>query len=367
MPPAIDCGVPRCRFASSLLLLLTITLTCANGLPIAMDPIGDSSAEAALLEATNRARARHGVPPLEMAEGLARAARSHAEEMARLRYFSHASPTPENSTLLRRLARAGVPHSQAGENLALLREATDVAEGAVRGWLASPSHRAALLRPEYTHVGFGLTEDSDGETLVAQVFARRPRELRRVSVGTEQGDGYELTVSLEVPRRLAVLPRLAGTTGEVLQVEPGRSNLTLHTDSALRQQLVLGIPVDGRDHYLIQDGGWITPADGSWVFDLGMPRKELEIIGVGVRPVREQVVRIELDYEPSSSPLAVFVSGRHYRDAEAAPGELRLFLPAAQRVVLQVGEVAGSTVEMFDSFTVLPTPEGPRLLAGTVP
>ncbi|MEX2541481.1 MAG: CAP domain-containing protein [Trueperaceae bacterium] len=353
--------------ARLVVLLLFLSVAAANGLPVVTDPPSSGPAEAALLVTTNEARARHGLPPLGHDEGLARAARAHAIEMANLAYFSHSSPSPESSSLSRRLARAGVPSVTAGENLALLRGPQDVATAAVQGWLESPGHRAALLHTGYTHVGFGVATGAGGETLVAQVFGRLPRTLRRATVNREPRGGFELNVLLEVPTRLTVLPRLAGTTGEVLTLEPGTSELVLHTDSSEAQQLVMATALDDAGHYVIQDGGWITPETGSWRADGSMPRSSLTIAGVSASEARGQIVRLELEYDAGPADLVVFVNGNHYRNAEIGPGHLLIYLPAGRQSDVQVGEAAGSLVTQFDGFTVLPGMDGPLLLPGQAP
>lgn len=353
--------------ARLIVLLLLLSFAAADGLPVVTDPPAAGPREDALLAATNEARAEYGLPPLAQDEGLARAARAHSAEMAELGYFSHSSPTPESSTLSRRLARAGVPSVTAGENLALLRGPQEVAAAAVRGWLESPGHRAALLHTDYTHVGFGLAAGSGDETFVAQVFGRQPRRLRRWEVARETRGGFELNVVLEVPTRLTVLPRLAGTTGEVLTLEPGRRELVLHTDSSEAQQLVLATALDDAGRYVIQDGGWITPKTGSWRADGSMPRSSLTIAGVSASQARGQVVRLELEYDSGPAELVVYVNESHYRQAEVGPGRLLLHLPAGEQASVQVGEASGSLVTPFDRFTVVPGADGPLLLPGRAP
>lgn len=353
---------------SLVVLLLLLPAVFANGhLPIVVDPPAAPVAEASLLAETNAARVRYGLPSLAPDEGLARAARAHAAEMAELDFFSHTSPTPASANLSLRLARAGVPSVTAAENLALLTGPQDLAASAVQGWLESPPHRAALLHTDYTHVGFGVFEGRDDQTFIAQVFSREPRSLLDAVTVQEARSGFELAVALDLPRGLTVLPRLSGSIGEPYTLESGRRELLLHAQSAEKQQLVLAAPLANGGGYVIQDGGWVTPGTGEWQADPSMPRSGLSISGVSARPARGAVIRVELAYEPRSAPLAVFVDGQHYRDAEVAPGRLRLHLPGGQPSRLQVGEVAGRNVTPFDEFTVVPTAEGPRLQAGSAP
>lgn len=335
----------------------------APPLPVAVDPPAAPQLEAALLMESNEARRRHGQSTLQHDEGLARAARAHAQEMARLGYFSHSSPTPESATLRLRLGRAGVASVTAAENLALLRNQPDVAEAAVSGWLESPSHRAALLNGEYTHVGFGAFEGPAGETFVAQVFARQPRRLVSARLWTEVRQRFDLSLVVEAAQEVTVLARVGGITGEPQTLEAGATELLLSTASEGSQQLVLGAALSGGG-FVIQDGGWVTPEDSGWQADGSMPREHLRIARVTSRRSSDAVIGVELEYQPGLGELAVFVDGSHYRGAEVAPGKLRLLLPARAVSRIQVGEVAGQTVLPFDSVTVAPGPGGPAIRAG---
>jgi uncharacterized protein YkwD len=102
-----------------------------------------------LLRAVNHTRAAHGLRALRIDTRLARAARSHSVEMLRGDYFTHGD-------FHGRMVAFHVQGPTAGENLAwgngqYATPATVIAE-----WLASPEHRANLLRPGWTRIGIGL-------------------------------------------------------------------------------------------------------------------------------------------------------------------------------------------------------------------
>jgi uncharacterized protein YkwD len=105
-----------------------------------------TSPERALLQQMNRTRAAHGLGPLSVDWRLQRAARSHATDMLRRDYFSHGA-------FLSRVLSFGPTGPMFGENLAW--GVGDRARPAsiVRAWLASPGHRAVLLRPGFRRVG----------------------------------------------------------------------------------------------------------------------------------------------------------------------------------------------------------------------
>lgn len=107
-----------------------------------------SSNERSLLSAVNGVRASHGLRPLRVDPALARAARSHSTAMLRRNVFAHGA-------FAARIARHGARGPAFGENLAWGQGSRASARSVVRGWLASPGHRANLLRPGWTRIGLG--------------------------------------------------------------------------------------------------------------------------------------------------------------------------------------------------------------------
>lgn len=143
-------------------------------------PPASSAAELAALEretidVVNRVRASSGAGALAANDAMVRAAREHAQELARRGVLDHASPTPGRETFAKRLAAAGAPAwTLAGENLIQLPYvAADVADEAVTGWLGSPSHRAQMIEPTYTDTGVGIARNASGNWYIVQLFIRR--------------------------------------------------------------------------------------------------------------------------------------------------------------------------------------------------
>lgn len=117
-------------------------------------PLYDADAERQFLELANQARAQAGVPPLQMDEGLARAARAHAAAMVAEQQLSH--QLPGEPSLTQRLAATCALHlDHMAENVAY---AGSVAQ-AQDGLMHSPPHRENLLNPNYTLVGMGVVWD----------------------------------------------------------------------------------------------------------------------------------------------------------------------------------------------------------------
>lgn len=137
----------------------TLPFSVSEGLAV------DRAAESKMLALVNAERERAGLRPLEADERLATVARTHSDEMFRLGYFAHESPTSGN--VVDRLDAAGLAWLVTGENLAL---AQDVAE-AHQGLMDSPGHRANILNPAFTRVGIGVIRSPANGVMVTQVFA----------------------------------------------------------------------------------------------------------------------------------------------------------------------------------------------------
>jgi uncharacterized protein YkwD len=124
---------------AALLVLVLLPTTAAAGL---------TSAEARLLRDLNRVRAAHALPPLRYDPRLQRAARAHSREMLATGAFQHGA-------FGTRMVRFDVRGTITGENLAWGNGRFGTASAIVGAWLASPEHRANLLRPEFSRIGIG--------------------------------------------------------------------------------------------------------------------------------------------------------------------------------------------------------------------
>jgi uncharacterized protein YkwD len=128
----------------------------------------------------NQIRARHGLPPLRENARLRRAALGHSRAMVGERYFEHT--TPDGTTMVDRILRARYARPNdgwtIGENLAWGTGPLATARGAVDGWMASPGHRANILRRTYRELGVGIVlgvpvSDAAGATYTVDFGVRR--------------------------------------------------------------------------------------------------------------------------------------------------------------------------------------------------
>ena len=127
-----------------------------------------ASTATSLLRAVNTTRASFGLRPLKLDVRLGRAAQAHTAEMLRGNYFSHGD-------FHGRMVTFAVQGSVAGENLAWGSGSFSQASTIVKEWLASPEHRANLLRARYTRIGLGIGQGTfqgaGGATVVTADFA----------------------------------------------------------------------------------------------------------------------------------------------------------------------------------------------------
>jgi uncharacterized protein YkwD len=127
-----------------------------------------ASTDLSLLQAVNAARGAHGLRPLRLDTTLTEAAEAHSADMLRRDYFAHGN-------FPGRMAAFHVSGQSAGENLAWGTGPYGRAGAVVEAWLASPEHRANLLRASFTRIGFGVVRGtflgSGDATVVTADFA----------------------------------------------------------------------------------------------------------------------------------------------------------------------------------------------------
>jgi uncharacterized protein YkwD len=110
-------------------------------------PITVGGSEGEVIELTNQERREAGCGALEPDGRLARAAEAHASDMAENGYFSHVSQ--DGRRFEHRVRAAGYPRPGA-ENIG---KGQTSASQVVREWMASPSHRSAMLTCGFTTIG----------------------------------------------------------------------------------------------------------------------------------------------------------------------------------------------------------------------
>lgn len=120
--------------------------------------------EEEMLRSVNEERRKAGLQPLQIHEGLVGLARQKSEDMIKLGYFSHQSPTYGSPFDM--ITGAGITYYTAGENIA---GAPTVAR-AHQSLMESPGHRANILHESFTHVGIGIVDGGPYGKMFTQIF-----------------------------------------------------------------------------------------------------------------------------------------------------------------------------------------------------
>jgi uncharacterized protein YkwD len=134
----------------------------------------------AILCLHNQIRAAHGLPLLRENLKLRRAAAGHSADMVAHGYFDHT--TPSGASFVDRILGARYVGKDdgwvLGENLAWGEGSYGTPRGIVEAWMASPEHRANILKRAYREVGLGIalgvpSDHGAGATYTADFGVRR--------------------------------------------------------------------------------------------------------------------------------------------------------------------------------------------------
>jgi uncharacterized protein YkwD len=115
-----------------------------------------STYESELLRLTNLERQKAGLAPLRLSSQLKSAAQNHATDMARNNYFSHTGRN--GSRMVDRIKATGYTYGYVGENIAAGRPSP---VATIAQWMNSSGHRANILNPNFSEIGFGYANTSD--------------------------------------------------------------------------------------------------------------------------------------------------------------------------------------------------------------
>ena len=185
----------RMRTGAIVRRAVILILLLGGSLPVLAATAPDPVALAARIhQEVNIARREQGLPLLAWEPALGDIAQQHSIDMARRRYFSHASP--EGTSMRERYAQAafecevqvGEEIHLGAENIALhslyRRKRIDsdgqrhyewlddaaLARRVVQGWLASAGHRRNILSVHWRREGIGIAINVDNDVLITQNF-----------------------------------------------------------------------------------------------------------------------------------------------------------------------------------------------------
>jgi uncharacterized protein YkwD len=137
-----------------------------------------------VISLTNVERSHAGNGDVKENSLLDAAAQAKANDMAAKGYFSHVGPDGKEPWAW--IAEAGYAYRYAGENLAVRFEnSSDV----VNAWMASPSHRANIVKPVYKEIGVGVAQgmyEGAPATFVVQYFGTELNPAETASLSSEE-------------------------------------------------------------------------------------------------------------------------------------------------------------------------------------
>lgn len=119
--------------------------------------VANYSVEPLILNLHNQERTNRSVSVLVLDPSLAKYAQAHAEWMAKNNNMQHQS-----------LGKIMQGWRTAGENIAMGQQSE---KEVVKDWMNSSGHRANILNRNYTHVGFGVDQSTNGSLYWCAVFA----------------------------------------------------------------------------------------------------------------------------------------------------------------------------------------------------
>lgn len=158
--------VPLILVVAVALVINDQWLMNAHGVLGASTAISPSS----LLADTNVQRSTYSEKDLTLNTDLMNAAQAKANNMVKLNYWSHDTPSGQPPWVF--IQKAGYNYHKAGENLAY---GFPSSAAVMNAWMHSPDHRANILDNSFTNVGFGIAYSPDyqnqgPQTLVVAMY-----------------------------------------------------------------------------------------------------------------------------------------------------------------------------------------------------
>ncbi len=143
-----------------------VTQTPVKETPTTQTPVDNSTTSSyaeQVVKLVNQERAKEGLAPLSIDKNVEKAATVRAKEIQSS--FSHTRPN--GSSFATALNESGVSYRGAGENIAWGQKTP---ENVVTAWMNSPGHRTNIMNANYTKIGVGNLQNSNGTQYWVQLF-----------------------------------------------------------------------------------------------------------------------------------------------------------------------------------------------------
>ncbi|SEV92733.1 CAP domain-containing protein [[Clostridium] fimetarium] len=145
----------------------TSAATPVNGTSNTTSSSSFSEFQKKVIALVNNERANAGLNALSENNELNNVATLKSEDMVKLNYFSHTSPT--YGSPFEMLTQFNIKYTAAGENIAY---GQPTPEEVMNGWMNSPGHRANILNKNFTQIGVGIAQKANGQYVWTQEFTR---------------------------------------------------------------------------------------------------------------------------------------------------------------------------------------------------
>ncbi|MFA5841912.1 MAG: CAP domain-containing protein [Candidatus Paceibacterota bacterium] len=190
---------------------------------------------------TNDVRAEDNLGPLSTNQLLTSAAQKKANDMASRGYFAHVSP--EGNPPWYWLDKVGYDYRYAGENLAV--NFTDSKE-LLDGWMASPAHRANILKKDFTEIGIGMatgTYQGRESIFVVEFFGSRSPARSKVAQSSTVKSVVEVVSSTSLAKVSPDTPVVFGTSTAGTYADSSGVGELMSSPRTLTNNLLLGLAV----------------------------------------------------------------------------------------------------------------------------
>jgi uncharacterized YkwD family protein len=128
---------------------------------------GLSTEEVQMIEFVNHARTAAGLPALTADSALTHTARLKSQDMIKLNYFAHQSPTYGSPFDM--MSQFGIDFQTAGENIAC----NQTVAAAHQALMNSQGHRENILNESFVYIGIGIISGGPCGQMYTQQFVGR--------------------------------------------------------------------------------------------------------------------------------------------------------------------------------------------------
>jgi uncharacterized YkwD family protein len=118
-----------------------------------------------VVQLVNQERTSRGLSALSVDTAVTKSATLKSQDMAKLGYFSHTSPTYGSPFDM--MKQLGISYRAAGENIAM---GQTTPQQVMNAWMNSEGHRANILNSSFTKIGVGIAQNSNGQYYWTQQF-----------------------------------------------------------------------------------------------------------------------------------------------------------------------------------------------------